>query len=58
MSSFRALPIITLKLKVLYIDCNIKGNNITTIKGNNITAIKVSNITAIKVVILQIVIKN
>ena len=53
-------PITTLKLKVLYIGCNITAIKvvITAIKGNNITAIKVSNITAIKVVILQIVIKN
>ena len=61
-------PITTLKLKVLYIGCNItaikvvitaiKGSNITAIIGSNITAIIGNNITAIKVVILQIVIKN
>ena len=54
-------PITTLKLKVLYIGCNITAIKvvITTIKGSNITVIKGSNITAIKIlVILQIVIKN
>ena len=53
-------PITTLKLKVLYIGCNITAIKviITAIKGSNITAIKGSNITAIKVVILQIVIKS
>ena len=54
-------PITTLKLKVLYIGCNITAIKvvITAIKGSsNITAIKGSNIIAIKVVILQIVIKN
>ena len=45
-------PITTLKLKVLYIGCNITAIKVV------ITAIKGSNITAIKVVILQIVIKN
>ena len=42
-------PITTLKLKVLYIGCNIMAIKviITTIKDSNITVIKGSNVTAL-----------